>query len=341
MRSAHASNLPCLTQLGLGAHNVRRLIKLVFGSWLALVAASSFAAPFPERPVTFVVAYTPGGVTDVYARAIGAKLTQMWGQPIVVDNKAGGGTIIGTQFVSRAPGDGYTLLVTSYAFTSNPVLRKNLAYDPASLTPLLLIGTSSSMLVVGATSPLKTLADVVARAKSAPGAIKFASSGMASSPHISAELFASQIGAEIVHVPYKGTTPAMTDVIGGQVDGIFDSASSMPNVRAGKLRAIAIAKETRHPMAPDVPTFRELGIDQVFGSWFGFFVPATTPQAIQQQLFADIRTAMNDPMVNDRIAKTALSIFQGSQAQFQEFLIAEAARFKKLVQSTGNKFAIE
>ncbi len=318
-----------------------RLIKSLCGFLLAAVAVSSFAAPFPERPVTFVVAYTPGGVTDVYARAIGAKLGQMWGQPVLVDNKSGGGTIIGTQYVSRAPGDGYTVLVTSYAFTSNPVLRKNLAYDPASLSPLLLIGTSSSMLVLGASSPLKTLADVVARAKSAPGALKLASSGMASSPHIAAELFATQIGAEIVHIPYKGTTPAMADVLGGQVDGIFDGPSAMPNVRAGKLRAIAIAKATRHPMAQEVPTFRELGMDLVFGSWFGFFVPSSTPQAIQQQLFADIRTAIDDPVVNDRISKTGLPIFQGTQAQFQEFLKAEAARFKNLVQSTGTKFVVE
>ena len=318
-----------------------RLIKFVCSFLLAVAAGHPVAAAFPERPVTIVVPYTPGGVTDVYARAIAAKLTQTWGQPVIVENKAGGGTVIGTQFVSRAPGDGYTILLTSYGFTSNPVLHKNLSYDPASLTALLLIAKSASMLVLGGTSRLKTLPDVVAHAKSSSGALKLASSGNASSPHIAAELFASLIGVEIVHVPYKGTSPAMADVLGGQVDGIFDGPSSMPLVRAGRLRAIAIATESRHPGAQEVPTFRELGMDLVFGSWFGILVPASTPQGLQQQLYADIRSAMDDPIVRERMAKPGLPIFPGSQAQFQEFLKFEAARFKKLVESSGGKFVVE
>lgn len=318
-----------------------RLIKFVCGFLFVAAAGYSAASPFPDRPVTIVVPYSPGGVTDLFARAIANKLTQIWGRPVVVANQAGGGTIIGTQFVSRAPGDGYTILLTSYAFTSNPVLRKDLPYDPATLTPLLLLGNSSNMLVVGGGSPLKTLTDVVAHAKTHAGALTLASSGIASSPHIAAELFAAAAGVEITHVPYKGTAPAMNDVLGGQVNGIFDGTAAMTNVRAGKLRAIAIAAATRHPAAPEVPTFRELGVDLVFGSWFGFFVPTGTPQATQQQLFADLRSAIDDPVARGPISKTGLEIYLGSQEQFQEFLKSEAERLRRLVKSSGAKFAVE
>jgi len=312
---------------------------------LCVLGLSAFGTPaiakYPERAVTIVVPYSAGGVTDVYARAIGAKLSEMWGQPVIVDNRPGGGTIIGTSFVSKAAPDGYTIMLTSYGFTSNPVLKSKLPYDPSTLTPLLLLGRSSNMFVINAKLPYKNLADIIKMAKDKPGSLTLASSGNGSSPHIAAELFATQAGVKITHVPYKGTTPAMNDVLGGQVIGIFDGPSAMRQVEAGLLRAIAIASDGPHPNAKGVPTFQEQGVDLVFGSWFGFFVPQATPQPIQDDIFKSIRTAMSDPAVAAVIAKTGIILRPGTQADFKKFLNDEAARLAKLVKTEGVSIQVD
>lgn len=299
------------------------------------------AATFPERPVTIVIPYSAGGVTDVFGRAIAMKLSRLWNQNVVIDNRAGGGTIIGTQHVSRALPDGYTLLLTSYGFTSNPILRKNLPYDPKSLTPLLLIGTSSNTLVINANLPYRDLADVLKMARERPGALTLASSGNGSSPHVAAELFAKAAGVQITHIPYKGTAPAMNDILGGQVHGIFDGTSALGQVSTGKLRAIATAAAVRHPSSPDVPTFRELGIDLVFGGWFGFFVPSGMPQSLQDVIFKDIERAIADPEVNTVILKTGLVLETQSQEQFKTFLQTESERLKSLTESAGASITVE
>jgi tripartite-type tricarboxylate transporter receptor subunit TctC len=304
------------------------------------VVATAAAEKFPAKTVTIVVPYAPGGVTDVYGRAVAARLTEMWGQPVIVDNRSGGGTIIGTQLASRAAPDGHTVLLTSYAFTSNPILRPSLPYPLDAFKPVLLLGKSANMLVLGPNSPMNTLDDVLRHAKSSRGAFKVASSGNASSPHIAAELFAKQTGVEITHLPYKGTSPAMNDVMGGSVDGIFDGPSAMPQVRAGRLKAIAIASETRHPAAAEVPTFRELGVDLVFGSWFGFLVPSGVPEAVRMQLNTDIRQALEDPNVRAQIDRTGLQLSLGPPSQFETFLRVESDRLKSLIDG-GAKIAIE
>ena len=297
-------------------------------------------AAFPERPVTIVVPYSPGGVTDHFARVIADKLGRMWGKPVVVENRGGGGTIIGTQHAAEAEADGHTLLLTSYGYTSNPILREQMPYGRDALEPLMLLGNSRNMLVLSARNELQSLDDVLAKARSAPGALSLASSGNASSPHIAAELFAQTVDAKITHVPYKGTAPAMNDVIGGQVDGIFDGPSAIHNVRAGKLRAIAIAAEKRHPAAAEVPTFRELGIDLVFGSWFGFFVPAGVPADIKDKLNADLRAAVADDGVTQKIVdKTGLTLETGSADDFARFLEFEHNRLQNLIDS-GAKITV-
>jgi tripartite-type tricarboxylate transporter receptor subunit TctC len=319
---------------------IRTWTRWLCGLAALAVTATAAAEKFPTRSVTFVVPYAPGGVTDVYGRAIAARLTEMWGQPVIVDNRAGGGTIIGTQLASRAEPDGHTVLLTSYAFTSNPILRPKLPYAPDALKPVLLLGKSANLLVLGPNSPMSTLDDVLLHARSSRGAFKVASSGNASSPHIAAELFAKQTGVEITHLPYKGTSPAMNDVMGGAVDGIFDGPSAMPQVRAGRLKAIAIASETRHPAAAEVPTFRELGVDLVFGSWFGFLVPSGVPEAIRMQLNTDIRKALEDPNARAQIDRTGLQLSLGPPSQFEAFLRAESDRLKALVDG-GAKIAVE
>lgn len=309
------------------------------------VATSLWVAPtlaiYPERQVTIVVPYPPGGVTDVYGRALAQRLSQIWEQPVVVDNKPGGGTVIGTQLVSRASADGYTFLLTSYGYTSNPVLKKSLPYDVKALSPLYLLGTSDNLLVINPNLPVKTMNDIVALGKSKPGALTFGSSGNASSPHIAAELFAMETGVKMTHVPYKGTGPAMNDLLGGQIMGIFDGLSAMPRVQAGQLSAIAIATAQRHPAAMEVPTFRELGIDLVFGSWFGFFVPTGTFGDIQNTIIAGIELALKDPTVISAIEKTGLRYANLKQQDYQKFLDAEEARLRRLIKTEGVSIQLE
>lgn len=317
----------------------RTLLSQLFGILFLLNGAP--AAAFPDKPVTIIVPYSAGGVTDVFGRAIAMKLSRLWNQNVVIDNRAGGGTIIGTQHVSRAAPDGYTLLLTGYGFTSNPILRKNLPYDPASLTPLLLIGTSSNTLVINANLPYRDLTDVLKMAREKPGALTLASSGNGSSPHVAAELFAKAAGNQITHIPYKGTSPAMNDLLGGQVNGIFDGTSALGNVTTGKLRAIATAAAVRHPDSPEVPTFRELGIDLVFGGWFGFFVPSAMPQSLQDTIFKDIEAAIADPVVKAVIVKTGLVLENQTQEQFKNFLQTESARLKQLTESSNASITVE
>jgi tripartite-type tricarboxylate transporter receptor subunit TctC len=322
---------------------MNRIFRTLIGHLLGIVFVSLApqAAAYPEKTVTIVVPYAAGGVTDVFGRAIALKLSRLWNQNVIIDNRAGGGTIIGTQHVSRAAPDGYTLLLTSYGFTSNPILRKNLPYDPASLTPLLLIGTSSNTLVINANLPYRDLNDILKMAREKPGALTLASSGNGSSPHVAAELFAKAAGIQITHIPYKGTSPAMNDILGGQVHGIFDGTSALGQVSTGKLRAIATAAAARHPSSPDVPTFRELDIDLVFGGWFGFFVPRATPQPLQDVIFKDIERAIADPEVNAVILKTGLVLETQTQEQFKTFLQTESDRLRKLTESAGVSITVE
>lgn len=286
---------------------------------------------FPRRAVTLVVPYAAAGVTDHFARTVGARLARMWDQPVVVDNRAGGGTIIGTQTVARAPADGYTLLFTSYAFTSNPVLRQNLPYSPGAFRPVGLLGSSHNVLLVTHRLKGRPLSDLLAQAKARPGSLKLASSGLASSPHIGAELFARQVGIDYTHVPYKGQGPAMTDLIGGVVDAMFDGMSSYAQVQSGQVGAVAIAAPQRHPAAPEIPTFKELGVDFVAGTWFGLLAPAATPDAIVLKLNADLRAALADPEVKAQIARTGLVVSGGSPEAFGQFLAQETARLQQLV----------
>lgn len=314
-------------------------MRILLHACAALATAAALSVPvaaaekYPKQAVTIVVPYAPGGVTDLYGRAIADYLGRLWKVPVIVKNEGGGGTVIGTQTVARAEPDGQTVLLTSYAYTSNPILRDDVGYAKDAFVPVMLLGNSRSMLVVSGRGDLHTLDDVVAKAKKSPGNLRLASSGMASSPHISAELWARAMGVEITHVPYRGTAPAMNDVLAGEVDGIFDGPSSMPNVKAGRLRAIAIANDKRHPGAPEVPTFRELGVDLVFGSWFGFLVPKGTPKDVVDKLNADLRKAVADPATRAAIDKTSLLVAAGTPEEFEKFLSEESQRLNKLVKS--------
>lgn len=314
--------------------NKRQMIRMAGAAvLLALAHQASAQTEFPTRPVTIVVPYTAGGPTDGHTRVLAARLSQMWGQPVVVENRGGAGTLIGTQYVSKAAPDGHTLLFTAYAYTSNPILRASIPYAADALKPLVHIGSNPLILFVSGRSPLKSLGDVVKQAQSGPDRLRLASSGNASSPHIALELLGRAVDAKILHLPYRGAAPAKNDVVAGVVDGIFDGSSSMPLTRSGGLRPIAVASDQRHPQAPDVPTFRELGVDLVYATWYGMLVPSRTPQAIESKLNADIRTALADPTVKAAFAEAGLQLTPGTPQQFAAFLAAESRKLQALVDS--------
>jgi tripartite-type tricarboxylate transporter receptor subunit TctC len=321
-------------------HKRQMLQGLGGAALLALAGPGHAQSRFPTRPVTIVVPYTAGGPTDGHTRVLAHRLSQLWGQPVVVENRGGAGTLIGTQSVANAAPDGHTLLFTAYAYTSNPILRSTMPYKADALKPLVQIGANGLILFVSGRSPLKSLKDVVDRAHAGPDRLRLASSGNASSPHIALELLGRAIDAKILHLPYRGAAPAKNDVIAGVVDGIFDGTSSMPLARNGALRAIAIASAQRHPAAPEVPTFRELGVDLLYATWYGMLLPARTPQPTADQLNADIRTALADPAVQAAIAETGLQLSPGTPQQFAAFLGAESRKLQALVDS-GVKIEVE
>ena len=309
---------------------------------VTLVAAAGTAAAqtaaFPAKPVTMVVPFPPGGITDGLARLFAAKLGEKWKQPVLVDNRSGGGTVIGTRDVARSAPDGHTLLLTSFGYVINQILYKNLPYEPKSLVPLSLVGLSPNVLYLHPSVPASNVAELVAYAKAHPGKLTLASSGNATSPHIAAELFESITGTSVGHVPYRGTAPAMADLLGGQVNGIFDTLQSMPYVKAGKLKVLAVANEQRLAGAPEVPTFREAGLPgMVTASWFGFFAPAATPDAVQKQLVDDIQEVSRQPDVRARIVQLGVEPAALPQRDFQRFLDTELARWTELTRARNIK----
>ncbi len=252
----------------------------------AAAAPSAFAQAFPEKPVQIVVPYPPGGLTDNLGRMFATQLKDAWNQPVVVDNKPGAGATLGASLVARANPDGHTLLLGSVGMATNPFMFRNLSYKPADLAPLMLVATAPNVLYVHPSVPARNVRELVEYARKNPGTLTFASSGQGSSPHLAAALFAAQAGIDVVHVPYKGTSQAITDFLGGQVKVYFDTMQSMQYVRDGRARALAVTTEKRLASAPELPTVEESGVASgVFSSsWFGFFIHSRTPAALQRQI---------------------------------------------------------
>jgi tripartite-type tricarboxylate transporter receptor subunit TctC len=317
---------------------VKRSTILLFAAALAAISSVASAQSYPSKPVSIIVPYAPGGLTDSVGRLLAARLGEKWKQPVLVENRAGGGTIIGTAAAAKAPADGYTILLTSFGFTTNQILIPNLPYDPASLAPVTLVGTAPNILYVHPSIPAKNPKEVVEYAKAKPKEMMFASSGNASSPHIAAELFASVTGVEITHVPYKGTGPAMTDLLGGRVHAIFDTMQSMPYAKTGKLRPIAVASKRRLTQAPDLPTFEELGVANfTSASWFGFFVPAKTPAQVQRKIYDDVRQILETPDMRDKIVQTGLEPASMTPEEFAAFLKFELDKWGGIIRARNIK----
>jgi tripartite-type tricarboxylate transporter receptor subunit TctC len=308
-----------------------------------LTGAARAQDKWPSKPITYIVPFPAGGTTDVLARLIGQKLGAVLGTTIVVDNRGGAGGSLGSEIAARAAPDGYTLLggtVSSHAI--NVSLYPKLGYDPIkSFTPITLIGTNPVVLVVNQASPYKTLADIVAAAK-AKKPLSSASAGSGTSQHLALELLKWKAGVDITHIPYKGSGPAIQDVIGGQVDMMFDtSVVAGPHIDSGKLRAIAVSSAKRLPSLPNVPTVAESGVpglaDYEVTSWQAIFAPAGTPKAIVDRLHAEIGKIMKEPEMQDRIAKLGKQGADMSTDQVAAFQKAEVAKWAAVIKAANIK----
>jgi len=299
-------------------------------------AAGAHAEAWPAKPVTLLVPFPPGGSTDMIARTLGSKLQEKLGGTFIVQNQAGAGGTMGATAAKRAAPDGYTIFVSSLGpFVIGPHLMKSVAYDPLKDFDYITVAVQApNVLAVPATSPHKSLADVLAYEKANPGKMTFASAGNGTSDHLTAELFWQVTGTSGLHVPYKGGAPAMSDLLGGQVDATFMNINTgLPNLKAGKLKALAITSSTRSPQLPDVPTMEELGIKGVtVYSWQAFAAPKGLPADIKTKLHDALVAGLNDPQVKPKLLELGFEIVGNTPEQFTAFQATEFARWKKVIE---------
>jgi len=311
---------------------------LLQSSALSLLPVWAWAQDkYPSKPITIICPYPAGGNTDQRSRQFSKFMANALGQPVIVDNKPGAGGNIGTELIARAKPDGYTIGMGNFAPLSvNPTLYKKLNYDPArDLQPICLLERGPLVLMVPPNSPYKTVQDLIAAAKASPGKLSYANGGQGGSHHLSAELFKLMTGTDITNIPYKGGAPATIDLLGGQVDMMFEQMySASANLRAGKLKGLAITSKTRSPLFPDLPTLHELGLkDFEVNNWQGFVAPTGTPAAIITRLNEVCNQALQDPMIRAQLLEQGNVPGGGSPEQFAAHIKAESAKWSKLVKS--------
>lgn len=312
---------------------------LMIGLLTVIISPLALAA-YPDKPIKVIVPFAPGGGTDLVARTLGITMAEDLRQPIVIENKPGGSTIIGTEALAKSPADGYTLVVATLAHSVNPSLKAKLPYSQdKDFAPVILVGVSPNVVVVSANSPYKTFSEFLAAAKANPGKLSYASQGGGTSAHLAGELFNSLANTKLTHVPYKGAGPALTDVIGGQVDVMFATASAVGSlVDGGKLRALAVTTPTRSP-SPQLsmlPTVAESGVPGYSaGSWYGYFAPAGTPPDVINKLNAAIKKGVQSPVFKSRVESEGLVIRAGSPEEFGKFVKAEELRWQKVIKDAN------
>jgi tripartite-type tricarboxylate transporter receptor subunit TctC len=311
-------------------------MKIPSAALAVMLCAAASAQDFPARPVRIVVPYSAGGNADILGRTLAQKLGDALKQPFVVENRAGANGGIGADLVAKSPPDGYTLLVTaSGPLTVNPTLYKNVPYDPVKdFAPISECAVYQYVLVTLASSPFRSIADIVAAARAKPGAISYGSTGVGGGNHLSGELFALATGTQLTHVPYKGSAPALSDLLGGQLSMMFDTViTSVPQIRAGKLRAFAVSSAKRASSLPEVPTMQEAGITGFdISQWQGFLAPAGTPKAIVDRLNAETVRAMHAPDVHERIAvQGGNDIVTGTPEEFAALIKSDLQAYAKLI----------
>jgi tripartite-type tricarboxylate transporter receptor subunit TctC len=308
------------------------LLSLVF----SLVCGQ--AAGFPTKPITIVVPATPGGAIDLTARQIGQKLTEAWGKAVIIDNKAGATGIIGTEFVAKSAADGHTLALVASSHAINPSMYKKLPFDTVKgFEPVVLTHIVPLMLVINKELPAKNLKELVAYGKANAGKLSFASSGSGGAPHMSGELFKAMAGIDMVHIPYKGSTPAHADLLSGRTSLMFDTVAAINvHVKSGAVRAIAVTTATRSAAAPEVPTMIEAGMPGYETStWGGVLAPAGTPKDVVAMLNAEMNKALAAAEVRQRMVGAGIEPAGGTPQQFAEFIGAEMAKWAKVAKAAG------
>jgi len=305
---------------------------------LALQAGTCLAAGFPTRPIRFIVPFAPGGGADITARALSQRLAENLGQSLVIDNRAGGSTIIGTDLTAKAPPDGHTILIVTSTFAINPSLHPKLPYDSLrDLAPVTQLASTPYVVVVHPSLAATSIKELIALARAKPGQLTYASVGNGSSTHLATELFNSMAGTRIGHVPYKGSGPALNDLIGGHVGIYFGSMpASLPQARAGRLRALAVTGASRSPAAPELPTIAEAGLPgYAFTAWYGVFAPGATPRPIIEQLSAEMRKVLELPEVRSRLAADGSEAVGSRPEAFAAVIRADIARYANIVRQAG------
>jgi len=305
-----------------------------------LTAGPALAQEFPAKPIRILVPFAPGSATDAFARILGPKMNEMWGQPVVVENRPGAGSVVGTAIAAKAPADGYTLLVVSASHAINATLYAKLPFDPikdfTGVTPVALV---PNVLIVHPSMPVKTVKDLVALAKAKAGALNYTSAGIGSASHLNGELFRSTAGINIVHVPFKGFADAITEIIAGRLEMTFaPSILANPHIEAGKVRALAVSTTRRSAAFPRLPTMVEAGVkDCVFDPWFGLIAPAGTPKAVIDKLNGGIAKILHMPDVSKQFQNQGAEPMTMSPEQFDQYMRSEVVKLGKIVKESGAK----
>jgi tripartite-type tricarboxylate transporter receptor subunit TctC len=317
-----------------------RLFTMLVAGLVALVAPLALAQDYPNRPVRIIVPFAAGGPADVYARFLGQRLQEALGQPFIVDNRPGGGSVIGTDAVAKSPADGYTLLMMSNTHTVNESLMQTKPYqlmrDFVAVAP---VNYSDLLLVVHPSVKANTVAELVAEAKAQPGKMSYASSGPGTPYHMAGELFKAMAGVDILHVPYKGSAGARTDILGGQVQMMFDAVTVMaPHAREGKVKALATSGTSRSSVLPNVPTVSESGVPGYEATiWLGIMAPKNTPPAIVNKLNAEIVKILSQPQVKGDWEKQGAIAMAMSPAEFEKYMNADIVKWERIVKISGAK----
>ncbi len=314
-------------------------MKTLLAFFLILFSVNSNSQSWPSRPLRYIVPFPPGAFNDTLARTIAAELSKTLGQPMVVDNRPGGNSIIGTEAAAKSPPDGYTLFGAALPFSVIQSLYKTSFDVTKDFAPITLAGISANLLVAHPSFPVNSVKELIEHARRNPGRINYGSSGNGTSVHLSMELFKSMTRTYMLHIPYRGSAPVVADLLAGQVDVMFDNVPNViGHVRAGKMKALAVTTAQRSALAPDVPTVAEAGVPGYeLSVWFGVLAPAGTPRDIVARLNTEIVKVLNSPDVKDRFARQGVEVRTSTPEQFGEFLRSEVGRWAKVVQDANIK----
>jgi len=299
---------------------------------------ASTGATYPSKPMRIIVPFPPGGGTDKLARMMAARLTVTLGQPVIVDNRPGAGGVLGTDLVAKSPPDGHTMLIITAAFTMGAAMRTKLPYDPINdLAPVTIFAIAPSMMVVHPSLPAKSVKELIAFAKANPGKLNYGSSGSGAPYHIATEMFKSMAGVDIAHVPYKGAAPAVVAALSGEVTLLIANIiSALPQAKSGRLRALGVTTLKRSPLAPHIPTIAEAGLPGYeFATWFGVLVPAGTPQAVIQRLYAEYRQAVNTVELRAAVVADGADTAEVTPEQYAQVIKSDIQRYTKLAKQVG------